>query len=521
MSENVCQYQTREQEAPARSYGDSGEDLFRRALAAHGDKRRQEAARLYREILAGDPDHLPARFNLATICHACGDLAGAISSYRLVLAAEPENFQVLYLLAGALRDQGCREEAIVGYQQTIEVDATQADAHFNLGLLLYQQGELDRAADCYRAAVRLDPAHADSLYNLGIIHFERREYAQAAASYEQALAARPADVDTLYNLAFTRARQGQLAPAALHYHAALELAPDDAELHNALGTVLRKLHEPELAEACYRRAVDLRPGFGSAWSNLATILHFLERDAEACDCYRRAMALGDRSESAAYMLTALGGGKRQAPPPSYVRELFDGYAEDFDRSLVDQLEYRLPEMLQATCRELAGTEHRFRRAVDLGCGTGLAGGQFRERVEHLTGVDLSGKMLAKAAERGIYDRLCCKDIADFLAGEAAADFDLVLAADVLIYLGALEPFFEQVGRCLAPGGYLLFSTERWTGNDDYVLQKTGRYAHSEGYVRKLAAGHGFEVEVCREIELRKEKNQWLRGCLLALRRAGS
>ncbi|NTV12787.1 MAG: tetratricopeptide repeat protein [Desulfobulbaceae bacterium] len=497
---------------------DSAPELLSQALALHQGNRLAEAAAIYRQVLAILPDHPQAGFNLGTICQAGGDLPAAILSYRQILRREPKNFQVLYFLANALGDQGCWEEAIVTYQQAIRVEPTHADAHYNLGILHYRQGEQTQAMACYREAVKLDPAHAASLYNLGIIHFERQEYEAAAGHYEQALAARPDDVDTLYNLAFTRAKQGQLAAAALHYHAAVELAPADAELHNALGSTLRKLEEPELAESCYRQAVNLRPDYGSAWTNLATILHLLGRYEEAMDCYSRAIELGDRTESADYMLAALTGSNRQTSPRSYVRDLFDGYAEEFDHCLVDNLEYHVPEMLKNACRELVGAGHRFRRAADLGCGTGLAGVQFRGMVEHLAGVDLAEKMVAKAAARGIYDHLCCSDLSEFLAEKTAPDFDLLFAADVLIYLGDLESFFSQARQRLAPGGYLCFSTEKLTAAGDYRLQKTGRYAHSAGYLRALAARHGFRVEICREISPRKEKDVWLQGYLLILRR---
>jgi len=521
MSENYSADQSRDhRDSPSTQPEISPESpgrLLGRALALHREQHLAEAAALYRQVPASAPEYLPARFNLGTIRHAGGDLPGAIASYREVLNREPENYRTLYLLANALGEQGNWEEAIVAYQEAIGVDPSRADTHYNLGILHYQRGDNERALACYRQAVRLDPGHAASHYNLGAIHFAQGDFDQAAASYEQALAARPHDVDTLYNLAFTRAKQGDLTQAALRYHEAVELAPEDAELHNALGSILRKLEEPELAESCYRRAVGLRPDYGAAWSNLATILHLLGRYEEALDCYGRAIEHGDRPESADYMMAALTGSNRQTSPRSYVRELFDGYAENFDRCLIGNLAYNVPELLKKACLELVGGR-RFRRAADLGCGTGLAGEQFRDFVERLIGVDLSEKMLAKAEERGIYDQLCCGDIGDFLAAAGEADFDLVLAADVLIYLGELETFFSRVRQRLEPGGYLCFSTEKLDTAGDYRLQKTGRYSHSETYLRTLAAEHGFEVEICREVSLRKEKDRWLRGYLVALRR---
>ncbi len=495
----------------------SAKELLSQALALHGENRLDEAAVHYREVLAIEPDNLQARFNLATIFHSGGDLSGAIANYRRVLELEPGNCQVLYHLANALKDQGSKEEAAGLYHQILALDHAFTEAHYNLGILHYQQGEYELAKACYREALNIDPSHGGSLYNLGIIHFEQNDYEQAAACYEKALAVRPDDVDTLYNLAFTCAKLGQLEKAALHYHEAIELAPDDPELHNLLGSILRKLNELELAETCYRQAVDLRPDFGGAWTNLATILQTLGRYDEALVCYRKAIGLGDQTESAEYMIAALTGSNRQTSPHSYVRELYDSFADNFEKSLLGNLKYKTPELLRKICLSLDGKEGRFRRAVDLGCGTGLAGEQFRDMTDQLTGVDLSEKMLNKAEERGIYDRLFCDEIVDFLEGDSESGYDLVIAADVLIYSGELESFFRSVRKRLESGGYLLFSTEKLESPGDYGLLKTGRYAHSEAYIRSLSAENGFRVESLEEVDrLRREKDKWIRGYLVAL-----
>lgn len=520
MPEIVSSYQSLEDRDRSSSSPESVHEILRQALALHNENRLDVAVAHYREVLELEPGHPDACFNLGTIFHSSGDLPGAISYYRQFLDREPENFQTLYLLANALREHGCTEEAIINYQQAIAADHTYAEAHYNLGIVYYHQGEYERAMACYREAINIEPSHADSLYNIGLIYFEMSDYDKAAASYEKALAVRPADVDTLYNLAFTRARQGQLAEAALHYHAATELAPDDAELHNSLGSILRKLNEPEMAEACYRQAVRLRPDYGSAWTNLATILQILGQYDEALECYSKAIEFGDQTESADYMMAALTGSNRQNPPHSYVRNLYDSFAESFEKNLVGNLEYKAPELLKKVCIEIKGETKRFKRAVDVGCGTGLTGEHFRDVVDDLTGVDISDKMLAKARDKQIYDRLFCSDIIDFLEEESAPDLDLVVAADVLIYLGRLEPFFSSLRKQMASGGYLLFSTEKLDSDGDYSLLRTGRYAHSENYIRSLARDNGFKVDVCEEVKLRKEKDKWLSGFVFGLRFSG-
>lgn len=60
------------------------------------------------------------------------------------------------------------------------------------------------------------------------------------------------------------------------------------------------------------------------------------------------------------------------------------------------------------------------RCVDLGCGTGLMGPLLRPHTQQLAGVDLSAGMVQKARERGCYDELAVDELVQFLEGAAAA-----------------------------------------------------------------------------------------------------
>ena len=115
----------------------------------------------------------------------------------------------------------------------------------------------------------------------------------------------------------------------------------------------------------------------------------------------------------------------------------------FERSLVVDLGYDMPAEIMRTllagggrlggaadCAPLSTSV-----AVDLGCGTGLAGAKVRHLCTgRMFGCDLSQKMLDVAKEKNIYDDLKKSDVVAFLyrcVPPAAAD--LIIAADVLVY----------------------------------------------------------------------------------------
>ena len=166
------------------------------------------------------------------------------------------------------------------------------------------------------------------------------------------------------------------------------------------------------------------------------------------------------------------------------------------------------------------------RGVDLGCGTGLMGvalGAGKTRavgqtpvVRSLAGVDLSPKMVDFARMTGAYDRLVAGDLIDFLAAENDAACDLVVAADVFVYIGDLGAIFTQCARTLVPNGILAFSVQH-SEDADWKLGGDLRYAHSQVYLRGLAARHGFEAALLEEASTRKDAGRDVPGlvCVLA------
>ena len=149
--------------------------------------------------------------------------------------------------------------------------------------------------------------------------------------------------------------------------------------------------------------------------------------------------------------------------------------------------------------------------LDLGCGTGLFGVEIAAAKSRLVGVDLSARMVDAAGNRGVYDELHAASIDTYLATHADR-FDLVVATDVLVYIGALETMFAGVRSHLNAGGRFAFSTESPADlMDGFRLLPAGRYAHSPAYVRALAGANGFEVIAQEPAIIRTEANVPIEG----------
>jgi predicted TPR repeat methyltransferase len=257
------------------------------------------------------------------------------------------------------------------------------------------------------------------------------------------------------------------------------------------------------------QAIELAPNFASAWFALAGIREELGEHDAAIAAFRNAQASdpGDR-HGAGLRLMRLGAEPVSSMPQAYVQTLFDQYAPRFESSLVDELGYRGPKLLfraVLSVRAAARKPAFFKRAIDLGCGTGLAASAFARGVDHFIGVDLSPRMIERARATGFYAELDVADMLQGLRSRGDASADLILAADAMVYVADLAPVLKEASRVLASGGLLAFTTETHDG-DGVVIGHGLRYAHAAGYVRAVVESAGLKLPLLEDRSARNEDN---------------
>jgi predicted TPR repeat methyltransferase len=258
-----------------------------------------------------------------------------------------------------------------------------------------------------------------------------------------------------------------------------------------------------------QQATELAPGFASAWFTLGEIREQLGEREAAIAAFRKAQEADPEDRHGAGLhLMLLGAEKLSDMPQAYVRALFDQYAPRFESALVDDLGYRGPALLfkaVLAARAAVRKPAFFKRAIDLGCGTGLAASAFAKEVDHFTGIDLSPRMIEKARATGLYAELEVADMLEGLRGKPDASANLVLAADAMVYVADLAPVLLEAKRVLASGGLLAFTVETHDG-DGVLLGEGLRYAHGATHVRASIGEAGLVLSQLDELSARNEDN---------------
>lgn len=287
--------------------------------------------------------------------------------------------------------------------------------------------------------------------------------------------------------------------------------------------------EGAFAEAAdlHAQVLELVPEWAAGWFAYAEALELCGETIRAGAAFKRTLSL-DPSDpfGAGLHLMRL----EQASPEinstthnTYIATLFDQYAARFETHLVSALHYRGPEIMRAALGELAPPPRVFSHFIDLGCGTGLMAKALQSRFERASGVDLSPLMIKQAGNCDLYTDLEAGDLLTYLKRQEQHSADLILAADVFVYIGALDDIFAQVRRVLRGDGVFGFSVQLLVGaepestemeNKTFALGEDLRFAHSKSYLRRLAASYDLQVKTLRTVSTRQDRGRDVPGLIM-------
>lgn len=329
----------------------------------------------------------------------------------------------------------------------------------------YYAEDLEKAEELYKQVLELDPDHQPSIHSIGIVHYDRDEY----------------------------------GPAIEFMRRALELDPEDQYVHSNLGKSLYGLHH--YGEEKKARKI------AKKWA-----AEFPENEIAQ---HMSAAVLGGDDPSSAFA------GPERAND-AYVAQTFDEFADSFDDKLAE-LNYKAPELIAKALEKIAPKWQALEKLniMDAGCGTGLCAPYLAPMAARLDGVDLSKEMIGKAKKRKLYTRLDKGELSAVL-DKRKRRYDLVVAADVLCYFGALGTVLNSFHHCLREDGCLAFSLEVASEEDlaeadevaSFALHISGRYVHSRRYIKEAVSEAGFSIKSMAKKTLRTEYGEPVKGVVV-------
>ena len=490
-------------------------------------------------------------FCLGLLKQSVGDIEGALIDYERAALRFPKNGAASFNAAGILENMGRDMDAAVKYKSSMLVNETcEASLAKLIPLLLRNDREIEAKSICTRMCKQ----------NPSIVSY--RAFEQLGSTYH---------------------KMGSLDQALMAYESALKICGDPLyssdtsprrlveALNNAAlaASALKSVESRHVAEGYYLRSLDVAPDNANTHTHYGVFLKQEKRNIEAAEEFRKAIELDPEEKfketgyAAVQLASVTGGSAVTKMNHKYIRGLFDGYADRFDSELLDKLDYKghhqvVDALYSARTRynnheepdrtvgklisETPVDTDTVQNVIDIGSGTGLCGELIRRKFSkaHITGVDLSQRMLEKSIERMCYNRLVLGDAVSYLNRTAPNSVDSIVAADVFIYIGDLSDVFRASFKVLRDNnGFLVFtveellddlvvedllsldserdeSVEKESSSADIRLLPSGRFGHSESYIRRVAGEVGFDIYDARRGVLRLQSDSPVRSITFVL-----
>ena len=384
-------------------------------------------------------------------------------------------------------------------------------------MLAKKAGNAAAALQSAERVVGLAPKESFAHYCLSEAQQRLGNVAAARTSIDHALMLAPTNLrfrELAVDLAMA---QADFAAAEAHLRTAFAQDQDIPGIKTMIGNALRYQSKIEEARTWLSEAVVINPDDVDALHGLAMVAYLGDDLAAAQRYIAAAILLRPTDAGYLYMDSVFRGETPSQPPEAMTRGLFDRYANRFDTHLVGALKYRVPQKVAAAI--LTRFPDRKLNILDLGCGTGLLAASLGRIDGFFIGVDLSKPMLDEAAKHNVYARLHQVNLLDALEATDANEYEVIVACDVFIYLGALDAAIANAFKVLRPGGWMFFSCED-TPDDgpDFVVRKSMRYAQSRQYVKRLLGTAGFSTPLIEEIDVRMEQDGAIAGFLVSVQK---
>ena len=480
----------------------------------------------FNKVLSLSPQIKETYNEIACIYECLNDLNSARDYWSKALQYDENYAQAEINLANSYRFDD-ENKALLKLNELSKKYHNDALVWYNIAWIYYNRHDYDKSIDMSNKALNLYPSSDTIRYLIGLCHLETNNENTAKSIFLEAEKLNPNNPNIKLCLADIYSRNSIYDEAEKRYKRLIELDENNYVIYSNYAEMLHRQKRLNEALNIYRKAVILNPKSADVSNNIGAVLREMEEYEDALGLFFNALSLNNdlteaslniwetlvllsakdeqkakeiaknwhksypNNQFAAYAKSVLEG-ELFENNKVFTENLFDNFADNYEM-VMQNLDYTAPLVIRRIAGNMEG------RIADLGCGSGLVGMVIKEAENYLIGVDLSAKMLEKAAQKNVYDELIKSDIIDFLSSRN--DFEWIVAGDVLGYIGKIDKFIK-----LCSGKNLIFSIEICNNGSDYKIQTNGRFTHNPDYVEKLLIENRFYDIYKEEFVLRTENS---------------
>lgn len=496
-------------------------------------------------------------FTDAIVTNAQQQLSKGQSQQALKYLLENHNTDNIHpdywlVLGVAYAETGDMIKAEQAFHKTTQLNPKHIVAFTNLGRTLAAQGKAEQTIKAFNQAVTLSPGHLpavipliDILTNakkftdaekictkytvakgnnieimvrLGVIKNAQQHFSEAMVLFDQILSKQPDSIAALMNKGLSLQAIGKIDKAIEIFKRAAKLAPKVQNIWHILGVACLAKKDMAMDDVInmaivhFEKAYQVDPSVVKTANELARLYRYVGRIDDSIKICEQILKVQPDNIKAGYFVDAYTRQKNSDSPERIPVEIAqqiysgEGVGKKFDYSLKYKMDYRAPAVLNQAVRDAINVPEQGIDILELGCGSGLCGSEFKDIAKKLVGTDLSAGMLVAAKEKNAYTELYDADLMDVLS-KPSPTFDLIIAMDVLCFFGDLHEIFEKCYLKLNDNGIFAFSVVRPDNDDEWGLNNYEHFAHSLNHLMNVSKKTSFEKIFSKEMVLRREMNE--------------
>lgn len=241
---------------------DEKEIVFNRAKNAMLSRDFTLAARLFKSLLADDPNNLELLNSLGQLYIKASDDEKALPFYEKIIKLNPVNVDAYNNMGGIYRRLKRYDESITVLNKALSFNKNNSEVKYNLGFTYKLMGKNDEACDCFEYVISENPNDVLAYNHLGSIYATKKDYQKSISIYKRGLQVDPNHPILQYNLARSYVAINADLDAFKAFEAALRAKPSWKDAVKEYSALLNKYSRTKESCEVIQKAINLYPTDG-------------------------------------------------------------------------------------------------------------------------------------------------------------------------------------------------------------------------------------------------------------------
>lgn len=276
---------------------DEKEIVFNRAKNAMLSRDFTLAARLFKSLLADDPNNLELLNSLGQLYIKASDDEKALPFYEQIIKLNPVNVDAYNNMGGIYRRLKRYDESIAILNKALSFNKNNSEVKYNLGFTYKLMGKNDEACDCFEYVISENPNDVLAYNHLGSIYATKKDYQKSISIYKRGLQVDPNHPILQYNLARSYVAINSDLDAFKAFEAALRAKPSWKDAVKEYSALLNKYSRTKESCEVIQKAINLYPTDGHLYYLLGKSF-LVQTDYEsAVKSFEKAISLDNTNPS--------------------------------------------------------------------------------------------------------------------------------------------------------------------------------------------------------------------------------